>query len=148
LALALLEHLVPNSAPLAGDLIEEFQRRPSTAWFWWQVLAAIVTVPSCEPDEIRPLRLVELQPLDALERSRRASLHVQPINLSASPFPGVGGLGVVVLAFHMTAVVPSAWKWFLASTLAGTILGLVLTTLRSRQSPSPTGGPVHSLRLR
>lgn len=42
LALALLARFAPDSAPLAGDLIEEFNRRQSRSWFWWQVLAVIV----------------------------------------------------------------------------------------------------------
>jgi hypothetical protein len=41
LAIALLEHFVPDTDALLGDLIEEFERRPSRSWFWWQVLTAI-----------------------------------------------------------------------------------------------------------
>ena len=43
LALALLDRFVPDSEPLAGDLVEQFDARPSAVWFWVQVLAAIAT---------------------------------------------------------------------------------------------------------
>lgn len=40
----MLEHLVlgSHSDALAGDLLEEFKRRGSAAWYWRQVLAAII----------------------------------------------------------------------------------------------------------
>jgi hypothetical protein len=39
----MLEHLLPGvkNEALAGDLLEEFQRRRSTAWYWRQVFGAI-----------------------------------------------------------------------------------------------------------
>jgi hypothetical protein len=132
LALALLEHFVPDNAPLAGDLLEEYERCQSSAWFWWQVLAAIVTAFFDRPAEIRPLRLVDVQPLDALERSNRMNRHFRPVNLSASPLSGVGGLGLVVLAFHVTVVVPGAWWGLLASVLAGVLLGIALIAINAR----------------
>ena len=44
LASWLLEHLVPEGKNeiLAGDLLEEFGQRGSAAWYWRQVLAAII----------------------------------------------------------------------------------------------------------
>jgi hypothetical protein len=44
LASWLLEHLVPDGKNeiLAGDLLEDFAHRGSTAWYWRQVLAAII----------------------------------------------------------------------------------------------------------
>ena len=44
LATWLLEHLAPggNTEALAGDLLEQFSERPSNAWYWRQVLAAIL----------------------------------------------------------------------------------------------------------
>lgn len=43
LATWMLEHLMlgGKNEPLAGDLIEEFQRRQSAGWYWRQVAAAI-----------------------------------------------------------------------------------------------------------
>ena len=40
----LFEHVVPGNEneALAGDLLEEFHRRGSAAWYWRQVLGAMV----------------------------------------------------------------------------------------------------------
>jgi hypothetical protein len=138
LALALLELFVPDSAPLAGDLLEEFERRQhSRGWLWWQVLAAIATASFERPAEIRPLRLVDLQPAEALECSRRIGLRFRPVNLSASPLSEVGGLGLVVLAFLITTVMPAAWWVLLVSTLAGAVLSIIIIAAR-RTWPQPT----------
>jgi hypothetical protein len=146
LALALLEYFVPDNAPLAGDLIEEFERRQSRGWFWWQVLAGIATVSFKPSPEIRPIRLVDLQPADALERSRTMLRQVRPVNLSASPLSGVGGLGLFVLAAHVTVVVPGAWWVLLASTLAGVSIGIVLITVHAK-SPRAAAS-IQSLSIR
>jgi hypothetical protein len=136
-ALMLLEHFVPDSGALAGDLIEEFESRQSSAWFWWQVLGAIAFASFDRPAEIRPLRLVDLQPADALERSRRISLRFRAVNVSASPLSGVGGLGLVALGFHLTIVMPGAWRLLLASILTGVLLGIALILLgRKSQTPA------------
>jgi hypothetical protein len=131
-ALRLLERFGPDATPLAGDLIEEFDRKQSPAWFWWQVLAAIWVASFARSDEIRPLRLVDLQPADAAERSRRMTLRFRPVNLTASPVPGVGGLGLVALSLLVTLVIPAAWALLVASILAGVVLGIAMI-LRGRR---------------
>ena len=125
-ALLLLEALVPEGACLAGDLAEEYQRGRSRGWLWWQVLAAIAIARRRRADEIRPLRLVDLQPADAAERARRASLRFKPVSLAASPVNGVGGLAVAALALLMTLVMPAAWWLLLGSYAAGIVLGGVM----------------------
>lgn len=143
LALALLEHFVADSEPLAGDLVEEFEQRQSAVWFWFQVLAAIATASFGRDVEIRPLRLVDLQPADALERSRRIGLRFQPVNLTASPVSGVGGLGLVIFASLVTVVMPDVWWMLLASVLAGVVLGIVIIGMRGGIStPGPTSRPL------
>ena len=132
LALALLERCVPDSEALAGDLVEEFDARPSALWFWVQVLAAIAAGWSPRSAEIRPLRLVDLQPADAVERTRRWSVRFPPVNLTASPVAGVGGLGFVILAGLATRVMPAAWWLLLGSVLAGCGLAIVMIVVRSR----------------
>jgi hypothetical protein len=138
LAIALLERFVPDSDPLAGDLIEEFERRQSSRWLWWQVLAAVATASLKRSAEIRPLQLVDLQPADAVERSRRIARHFRPVNLSASPLSGVGGLGLVLLAFHATVAVPGLWWVLLGSTLAGIGMGVVLIALHAKWPAAAT----------
>jgi hypothetical protein len=132
-ALTLLDLFVPDSDPLAGDLVEEFNRRPSLLWLWLQVLAAIAgSAWRTRGAEIRPLRLVDLQPADAVERTRRLSLRFAPVNLSGSPVAGVGGLGLAIFGCLMTGVAPGAWWLLLSSALAGCALGvLMIVTHRS-----------------
>jgi hypothetical protein len=115
LALALLGRFVPDNEPLAGDLIEEFQREGSHTWLWCQVLAAIATHLLKRSPVIRPLRLVDVQPPDAVERSQQVDRRDRSVNLSASPVSGVGGLGLASLAMFVTCVVPHAWWALLAS---------------------------------
>ena len=134
--IALLEWLVPDSGPLAGDLVEEFDRRQSVAWLWWQVLAAIAALVVEPSVEIRPLRLVDEQPIDAMERTRQWNRRFRNINLSASPVPGVGGLGLLVLCVLVTLVMPGAWWGLLGSTGAGLALGCALIARRNRASAS------------
>jgi len=148
LALALLERLVPDSEPLAGDLVEQFESRQSFGWFWWQVLAAIATASFARRVEIRPLRLMDLQPADALERSRRMNLRFPAVNLSASPVSGVGGLGLVIFASLVTVVMPAAWWLLFASALAGVVLAVIIISMRGGL---PTAGPTsqpQSIRVR
>lgn len=133
--LLLLEYFVPDSEPLAGDLVEEFRRRPSRAWFWWQVIAALSMTHVTASDEIRPLQLVDLPPCDVLERSRQRNLRFRPVNLTASPLQGVGGLGLVALLLLMTVVVPAVWWVMLASTLGGLALGIILVVKNRKELP-------------
>jgi hypothetical protein len=126
LALALLERLVPDSEPLAGDLVEAFERRPSVPWFWIQVVAAVAATWRARGVEIRPLRLVDDQPADALERTRRFNLRFPGVNLTASPLAGVSGLGLAIFAALITLFAPAAWGVLSAAALAGGALGALL----------------------
>jgi hypothetical protein len=80
-------------------------------------------------DDIRPLRLVDAQPIDALERARRMSMRFKPVNLTASPIPGVGGLGLIVLVLLTTMTLPAIWWVALGSMLAGVALGFVMIAI-------------------
>lgn len=133
LALAVLERFVPDSSSLAGDLIEEFHRRPSRPWLWRQVIAAVAITWFRRTDEIRPLQLVDLQPVDAAERARRMSLRFHAVNLTASPLHGVGGLGLVVLSVLLSVVVPGVWWLLLASIIAGVMFGVALIARNRRK---------------
>ena len=131
-ALALLERLVPGSACMAGDLIEEYKQRPSRWRVWREVIAAIAIAWFERTDDIRPLRLVDLQPSDAIERTRKIGRLVKSVNLAASPLDGIGGLGLAVLLLLMTLVRPAAWWLFVVAMFAGTILGVVMIAVRRR----------------
>jgi hypothetical protein len=138
MALALLERFAPDNTPLAGDLVEEFMRRQSPLWFWWQALAAIATAPFHLPDEIRPIRLVEHQPFDAVERTRSLSCRFPPINLTASPVYGVSGFTFAMLCVHMTVVLPGAWLFVLVAVLNGILLGWMMIARHGKPHRSIT----------
>ncbi|HET7697181.1 MAG TPA: hypothetical protein VFK57_15825 [Vicinamibacterales bacterium] len=132
-ALALLERLVPDSAALAGDLIEEYGRRPSRVRVWREVLTAIAAAGFERSDEIRPLRLVDLQPSDAIDRTRRLTLGGAPVNLTGSPVAGAGGLTLIGLVVLMTFFMPAAWWLIAAAAGAGLVLGVVMIVMRRRR---------------
>lgn len=132
-ALALLERLVPGSACMAGDLIEEYEQRPSRWRVWREVLAAIAIARFERADDIRPLRLVDLQPSDAIERTRRIGRLAQSVNLAASPLDGIGGLGLAVLLLLMTLVMPAAWWLVVVALFGGTVLGVVMIAVHRRR---------------
>jgi hypothetical protein len=132
LAIGILERFAPDSGPLAGDLVEEFRRGRSPLWFWWQVAAALWIAAFSRPDEIRPLRLLDHQPVDALERTRALTRRFRPVNLTASPIHGIGGLGLVAISMLVTFVIPSVWIVLVGSTAAGVGVGLLLIARRRR----------------
>ncbi|HEU4719782.1 MAG TPA: hypothetical protein VFS59_00350 [Gemmatimonadaceae bacterium] len=134
-ALAWLERILPDDGPLVGDLLEEFERRQSYAWLWWQVLGAMATRAFGAPGDIRPLRLVDDQPVEAMVRTHRWRARCRPVNLSASPISDVGGIGLLLLTAHLSVTVPGAWVALLVAMIAGVGLGAVLVLLGSRSTP-------------
>jgi hypothetical protein len=130
LALALLDRLVPDSEPLAGDLVEAFAARRSAVWFWIQVLAAIAAHWRTRSVEIRPLQLVDLQPADAAERTRRWLVRFEPVSLNAGPVPGIGGLALAIFVALVIVFSPAVWGLFAAAALAGCALGGVAILVR------------------
>jgi hypothetical protein len=139
LAMALLTRFVDENEPLVGDLVEEFDSRRSRVWFWRQVIGAVVMRLRDRDREVRPLRLVD-------ERSRTRPAHpaaayrnLKPINLTASPIHGVGGLGLVAFAVLIAAFAPQAWWLVIATVLGGVLLGaafVVIGRLRSNARPN------------
>jgi hypothetical protein len=136
LPLALLKWLAPDSDALAGDLIEAYELNPSRWRLWREVLGAIAFARRGRADDIRPLRLTDLQPADAIERSRRFALRLKPVSLRASPLAGTGGLPVPLLALLMTLVMPGAWWLFGAAVLSGIALGAAMIALHRSRPPA------------
>ena len=133
LALSLLQRHVPDSEPLAGDLVERFDERPSQLWLWWQVLAAIAAARRHTSGEIRPLHLVEHQPLEAIERTRE--IQRQRRDISPTPHPLPAGLGLVILGGLVTAVAPVIWLGLVITFVGGVVLARVLVAAHRRQGP-------------
>ncbi|HXW07794.1 MAG TPA: hypothetical protein VD833_21370 [Vicinamibacterales bacterium] len=131
LAVAVLRRFLDDNEALAGDLLEGYARRRSRVWLWRQLLGAIV-IRSFEPqDEERPLGLAEQRSFQPVRRERPL---VQPwrINLTASPLPGIGGLGLVALGALVALVRPEAALIFLPAIGGGLTLGVALVLVRRR----------------
>jgi hypothetical protein len=129
LAVALLQHFVDDNDPLVGDLLEGFAVRESPVWFWRQVFLAIAIRAFQRRNSARPLGLAE----DSAPASSARELmphRRRQINLTASPLPGIGGLGLVALGVLVALVRPHAWLIFLPAVLAGVVLGLILVIRR------------------
>jgi hypothetical protein len=137
LAISLLHRYVPDSEPLIGDLLEEFEVRRSRLWLWRQVLIAILTGRQPRRRELRPLALMEEDfAVDRLGLRTPPERWPRNINLSASPVTGVGGLGLLALGVLVTVVNPHIWWWALYALVGGVLLGMVLVLVRRRRGLS------------
>ena len=138
LAMRLLDYFLPDNEPLTGDLLEEFERRQSSWWLWRQVVAAILATPRARPGDA-PGRLGLLDPnVAAALPASRPPLR-RRLNLTASPIHGIGGLGLVALAFLITVAAPGTWLVMIAIVLSGSLLGIVLAVIRHRAGHAPAG---------
>ena len=135
LALSLLQRHLPENEPLVGDLLEQFQERPSQLWLWWQVLRAIAAAGRHTSSEIRPLRLVEDQPLDAVERTLDTLRRRRDISPTPHPLPAA--LGLIILGGLVTALAPLVWWGLLITFAGGVLLARVLIAIHRRQ-PTPS----------
>jgi hypothetical protein len=96
-------------------------------------------------DAVRPLGLLEDDaPLGFTRPQSRNLSYPAPVNLSASPIPDIGGLGLVALGFLVAVVRPEVVWLALPTIAAGLLLGIVLVLIR-RRSGLPTHG--YSARL-
>ena len=130
LAIALLRRFVADSEPLVGDLIEQFAVRQSRRWFWRQTLLARVFRPARDPE--RPLVLGEHPRFDTDEVARTKPL-VRRVNLTGSPIPGIGGLGLAALGVIVALARPNAWWIFVPAIAGGVILGAAMVIVRAKR---------------
>lgn len=140
LAVALLRRFVHDNEPLAGDLLERFAAGRSRLWFWRQVLLAIAIRSLQRRADDRPLGLaghssvVSAGLARTVERPRR-------INVTASPLPGVSGLGLVLL---IAVAGPQVLWIFLPAILGGVAIGVTMALVRRRAVLS---GPAAASRI-
>ncbi len=144
-ALWLLGHLAHRNEPLAGDLVEQFRAGRSVLWLWGQLLFAVAMGSFRQPRVPVALNLTPIDPIVA-EWLMSRRLPPRRVNLS-SPVEGVGGLGLMMMGFLLSTVVPDVW-WFV---VGGIVCGLALgTTLayRRRLQPMATDGQIHTGQLK
>jgi Flp pilus assembly protein TadB len=131
LALSLLRRYVPDDDPLVGDMLEVYADRPSRVWFWRQALAAVLRSLRKRDGEIRPLRLVEEQPLEAIERTLQVHRRFREVSPTPNPLPA--SLGLVILAGLITAVAPVLWALLFLSMIAALGLAWLLVRMHRRR---------------
>lgn len=131
LALAILRRYLDDNEPLAGDLIEGFAVRRSKLWFWRQVLVAVAMRMVQRRDVEHPLGLTS-GALSEVNTQRRSIAVPRPVNLTASPIPGVGGLGLLALAVLVALVNPAAVWIFVPALVGGVVFGVSLALVRRR----------------
>jgi len=144
-ALWLLGHLAHRNEPLAGDLVEQFRGRRSSTWLWAQIVCAVAM------GEFRHPRVpvaLNLTPIDPIVAEWLISRRLTPrrVNLS-SPGEGVGGLGLMMLGFLLSTVVPDVWWFVMGGIVCGVALGTMLA-FRRRHQPMATDGRIHTGQLR
>ena len=134
IALALLHHLAHRNEPLTGDLVEEYHRRRSALWLWAQILLAL-GLGSFRHHVPVALNLTPIDPVvaewlmdRALGRDRR-----KKVSLNGTGVEGVGGLGLMILGFLMSTVVPAIWWFVFGGIAAGVALGISLAFRRRNQ---------------
>jgi len=146
-ALSLLQRLAHRNEPLAGDLLEEFQRRQSAPWLWAQLLLAIAMGAFRQPRVPVALNLTPIDPIVAQwQMDRKLGIRKQ-VNLTGTPIEGVGGLSAVILGFLLSTVVPDVWWFVFGGITCGAALGTAMA-YRRRKRPMETDGQIHNGYLR
>lgn len=145
LALWLLGHLAHRNEPLAGDLVEQFRTSRGLMWLWFQLLLAIAMGSFRQPRVPAALNLSEVDPV-VLEWLVSRRLTPRRVTLS-SPVEGVGGLGMMLLGFLLSTVVPDVWYFVMGGILCGVALGTMLA-YRRRHRPMATDGQIHTGQLK
>lgn len=123
LALYVLRTLCVDNESLAGDLVEEFGARRSRLWLWRQVLGAILFRPQATR-RTGPLGLCDARFAQSV---LRPTPRREPrINLSGGPVPGIGGLSLVALVFHVALVSPQLLWLPVFGLAAGSLVAVAL----------------------
>jgi hypothetical protein len=131
LALLLLDWFLPGNEELVGDLVERFAVKRSRLWVWRETVLALATAIGQPRGEVRPLKLVrDARWMNAGRPERRTG--ARPINLTASPIPGIGGLGLAALGVDVALARPGAVLVLLPAIPLGVALGLAMTFVRRR----------------
>lgn len=145
LALWLLDRLSHRNEPLAGDLVERFRVGRSVPWLWGQLLMALAIGSFRQP---RVPVALNLTPIDPIVAEWLAEKRLRPRRVSlSSPVEGVGGLGLMMMAFLLSTVVPDVWWFVMGGIVCGFALGVTLA-YRRRHRPMATDGRIHAGQLK
>ena len=145
LAFWLLGHLAHRNEPLAGDLAEQFRMGRSALWLWSQLLLAIAMGSFRQRSVPVALNLTPIDPVVA-EWLMWRKLPPRRVTLS-SPVEGVGGLGLMMLGFLLSTVVPDVWWFVMGGIVCGVVLGTILA-FRRRHRPMAADGQIHNGHLK
>ena len=145
LAIWLLNHVAHRNEPLAGDLLEQYRVRRSVVWLWSQLLLAMVMGSFRQSRTPAALNLSQLDPV-VLEWLVDRKLSPRRVTMS-SPVEGVGGLGMMLIGFLLSTVVPDVWYFVMGGITCGVALGLTLA-YRRRLKPMATDGQIHTGQLK
>jgi hypothetical protein len=126
----LIARLALDNEPLAGDLVEEFQRRRSRVWLWQQLIVAFVMQAFYAPHPPVALNLTPIDPVVA-EWMMSKRLHKRKtVNLTGTGVEGIGGLSMVMLGVLMSTVVPAIWWFVFGGIVAGVAVGVGMVKMR------------------
>lgn len=127
LALHVLRAFRVDDESLAGDIVEEYGARRSRLWLWRQVLGAVLAGSEALP-RTGPLGLCDAR---FAQSSLRPAPRREPrINLGGGPVPGIGGLGIVALVFHVALVSPQFLWLPVFGLTAGSLVAVALVVRR------------------
>ena len=145
LAIWVLNRLAHRNEPLAGDLLEQYRVRRSVLWLWSQILLAIALGSFRQSRTPAALNLSQLDPV-VLEWLVDRKLSPRRVTMS-SPVEGVGGLGMMLIGFLLSTVVPDVWYFVMGGIVCGVALGMTLA-YRRRLKPMATDGQIHTGQLK
>jgi hypothetical protein len=131
MAARLLRFVASEHEALAGDLSEELQSGRSTAWFWRQLLGAVVLTVWTKRRPVPGIVAIALGTSE-FERSTQAFglLDPAPMQLKGRRLSGVGGAGLLGTILLITLVMPQAWFLVLFGFLGGVVVGVILVRQR------------------
>lgn len=145
LALRLLTRLAHRNEPLAGDLLEHFRTGRSVLWLWSQIVLAVAL--GSFRQSRAPVAL-NLTPIDPIVAEWLVSRKLTPRRVTlSSPVEGVGGLGMMMMGFLLSTVVPDVWWFVMGGVVSGVALGMTLA-YRRRHQPMDTDGQIHTGQLK
>ena len=138
LGAAILHRLADRNEALAGDILEGFRIKQSRAWFWRELIGALITGGFRRSIEVRPIKLVEFPTLvPAHEDFAAKRTRLQTLGLSASPVGGVSGWTIATLIMLISALEPALWIMLAGGMGVGIAVGIARVAYRRRHMTAP-----------